>query len=230
MFILTDGKNYIMENPVTKGVYISTSSPVMAKEFSFKQARTILNNRSKKMKWIGSYYMVDKETGQVSEMSSNYKGNAGVYIGENDIEFDDSIITAIYEETKSITGLAGWSMTQLKTYEEQLNIGLSKYDSAVSDIEHALQKYKKDNEGKNPQAHKAAKIGYLLGEIRDKHENIKQCLKYVQVFENAITYNYTIEKIKLELAKVKYTEYQGRTEYYQMALDILDCGGKQNAV
>ena len=158
-----------MENPVTKGVYISTSSPVMAKEFSFKQARTILNNRSKKMKWIGSYYMVDKETGQVSEMSSNYKGNAGVYIGENDIEFDDSIITAIYEETKSITGLAGWSMTQLKTYEEQLNIGLSKYDSAVSDIEHALQKYKKDNEGKNPQAHKAAKIGYLLGEIRDMH-------------------------------------------------------------
>lgn len=50
MFILTDGKNYIMENPVQQGVYISTSSPVMAKEFSFKQARTVLNNRSKKMK------------------------------------------------------------------------------------------------------------------------------------------------------------------------------------
>ena len=36
MFILTDGKNYIMENPVRQGTYISTSSPVMAKEFSFK--------------------------------------------------------------------------------------------------------------------------------------------------------------------------------------------------
>ena len=39
---------------------------------------------------------------------------------------------------------------------------------------------------------KAAKIGYLLGEIRDKHENIKQCIDYIQVFENAITYNYTL--------------------------------------
>lgn len=111
-----------MENPVKQGVYISTSSPIMAKEFSFKQARTVLNNRSKKMKWIDSYYMVDKKTGQVSETPSSYKGNAGVYIGENDIEFDNSIISKIYEETESITGLAGWSMTQLKTYEEQLNI------------------------------------------------------------------------------------------------------------
>jgi len=226
MFILTDGKNYIMENPVKQGVYISTSSPIMAKKFSYKQARTVLNDRSKKKAWIKTYYMVNEDTGKVAEMSTNYKGNAGTYIGENGIEFDDSIITEIYEETKSITGLVGWSMTQLKTYEEQLNIGLSKYDSAESDIKHALQKYKKDNNGKNPQAHKAAKIGYLLGEIRDKHENIKQCMDYVQVFENAITYNYTIEKIKLELVKAKHTEYQGRTEYYQIALDILDCGGK----
>lgn len=100
MFILTDGKNYIMENPVKQGVYISTSSPIMAKEFSYKQARTLLNNRSKKMKWIDSYYMVDKETGKVSETSSSYKGNAGVYIGENNIEFDYSIISKIYEESK----------------------------------------------------------------------------------------------------------------------------------
>lgn len=140
MFILTDGKNYIMENPVNKGLYISTSSPAMAKKFSYKQARTLLNDRSKKKAWIKTYYMVDENTGKIAETSSNYRGNAGVYIGENNIKFDDSIIARIYEETKSITGLAGWSMAQLKTYEEQLNIGLSKYDSAVSDIEHALQK------------------------------------------------------------------------------------------
>lgn len=230
MFILTDGKNYIMENPVKQGVYISTTSPTMAKKFTYKQARTILNDRSKKNAWIKTYYMVDEGTGKVAETSANYKGNAGIYIGENDIKFDESIVTKIYEETKSITGLAGWSMAQLKTYKEQLNIGLSKYDSAVSDIEHALQKYKEDNNGKNPQAHKVAKIGYLLGEIRDKHKNIKQCIDYIQVFENAITYNYTIEKIKLELEKAKHASYQGRTEYYQIALEILDCGGEKNAV
>ena len=67
-----------------------------------------------------------------------------------------------------------------------------------------------------------AKIGYLLGEIRDKHKNIKQCLDYIKVMEDAITYGYTLEKIKLELAKAKHEEYKGRTEYYQMTLDLLD--------
>ena len=43
-------------------------------------------------------------------------------------------------------------------------------------------------------------------------------------------YNYTIEKIKLELVKAKHAEYRGRTEYYQIALKILDCGGKQNVM
>lgn len=222
MFILTDGKNYVMENPMKQGVYISTTSPVQAKEFTYKQARSLLNNKSKKMSWIKSYHMVNQENGESCNNSCYYKGNGGSYIGENDIDFDDSIIDLIYKETKSIIGLAGWSMTQLKTYEEKLNIGLSKYDSAESDIEHALQKYKEDNNGRKPQAHKMAKIGYMLDEIRDKHKHIKQCQKYIKVMQDAITYNYTIEKVKLELTKAKHSEYKGRTEYYQMALDLLD--------
>lgn len=222
MFILTDGKNYVMENPMKLGEYLQTTSPVQAKEFTYKQARTLLNNRNKKMSWIKAFYMVDTETKEVSKNSAGYKGNGGIYIGGNDIQFDDSLIDRIYEETKSIIGLAGWSMMQLKTYEEELLVGLSKYDSAESDIEHALQKYKEDNNGKKPQAHKMAKIGYLLDEIRDKHKHIKQCLDYIRVMENAITYNYTIEKIKLELTKAKHSEYKGRTEYYQLALDLLD--------
>lgn len=222
MFILTDGKNYIMENPCKQGVYISTSSPVMAKEFSYKQARTVLNNKSKKMKWVSTYYMVDKETGEVSDTSKAYNGNGNVYIGKNDIEFDESIISQIYMEADAMTGIAGWSMTQLKTYESQLKMALSKYDSAESDIAHAIQKYKEDNSGKKAQAHKMAKVGYLLDEVRDKHKNIKQCLNYIQVFENAITYNYTIEKIKLELVKARHVEYKGRTEYYQKAIDLLN--------
>ena len=222
MFIITDGKNYVMENPMKKGQYISTTSPIQAKEFTWKQARNLLNNRSKKMSWIKSYHIVNQENGERNENSPNYKGNGGIYIGEKDIDFDDSIIDFIYKETKSIMGLAGWSMEQLKTYEEELNIGLSKYDSAESDIEHALQKYKEDNDGKKPQAHKMAKIGYMLDEIRDKHKHIKQCQRYIKVMQDAITYNYTIEKLKLELTKAKYSDYKGRTEYYQKALDILD--------
>lgn len=222
MFILTDGKNYVMENPMKIGEYISTTSPVQAKEFTYKKARKLLQNKKKSISWLKSYHMVEQETGEItSDNVKNYKGNSGVYIGKNDIEFDDGIIDLIYEETSSLIGMAGWSMTQLKTYEEKLNVGLSKYDSAESDIKHALQKYKEDNDGKKPQAHKMSQLGYLLDEIRDKHKNIKQCQNYVRVMEDAITYRYTLEKIKLELVKAKHTDYQGRTEYYQKALDIL---------
>lgn len=222
MFILTDGKNYVMENPYKNGIYISTTSSVMAKEFSYKQARAVLNSKSKRMKWISNYYMVNKNTGQVATTSELYNGNGNAYVGENDIEFDESIITQIYGEAEIMTGLAGWSMVQLKAYEEELRKALSKYDSAESDIKHALEKYKKDNDGKNPQAHKAAKISYLLGDIREKHRKIKMCMRYIQVFKNAITQNYTIEKIKLELEHAQKGEYKGRTEYYGIALGILN--------
>lgn len=100
-------------------------------------------------------------------------------------------------------------------------IGLSKYDSAESDIKHALQKYREDNNGKKPQAHKIAKIGYLLEDIRDKRKNVKQCIAYIKVMEDAVTYGYTIEKLKKEIDSAKFAEYKARTEYYQIALDIL---------
>lgn len=80
---------------------------------------------------------------------------------------------------------------------------------------------REDSGGEKPQAHKMSKIGYLLDEVRDKHKHIKQCLNYVKVMEDAITYSYTIEKLKLELTKAKHSDYQGRTEYYQMALSLL---------
>lgn len=219
MFILTDGKNYVMENPMKQGQYISTTSPVQAKEFTYKQAKRLLQKSKNKMAWIKSYHMLNQETKE--ECNTNYKGNGGCYIGENSIKFDYSIVDLIYKETKSIIGLAGWSMNQLQTYEEELNIGLSECDSAISDVEHALQKYKEDNGGRKPQAHKVAKIGYLIDELRDKRKNIKQCMRYISVMQDAITYSYTLEKIKLELAKARNSDYKGRTEYYQKALDIL---------
>ena len=219
MYILTDGKNYVMENPMKPGFYMATTNPNYAKKFTFKSARSLIQSTKKSLSWLKGYDIVDEETGEI--VKKNYKGNGGCYIGRNDIDFDESIIAMVYNEAKSIIGLAGWSMTQLKTYEEALNNGLSKYDSAESDIVHALQKYKDDNNGKKAQAHKMAKISYLLDEVRDKHKHIKQCLDYVKVMQDAITYNYTIDKLKLELTKAKHTEYKGRTEYYKMALEIL---------
>ena len=222
MYILTDGKNYVMKDDQGKRPYIPTTSPNFAKEFTFKEAQTLLRHHSKGMAWIRNYYMVKTDTNEKSNIPPTYKGNGGVYIGDNDIDFDTSIIDKIFCESNSIMHLYGWSLTQLKTYEEQLNRALSKYDSAESDIDHALQKYKEDNDGKKPQAHKMAKVGYLLDEVRDIRKKVKQSIHYVQVMENAATSAYSLEKLKLELEKAKHVEYKGRTEYYQKALDLLN--------
>ena len=160
------------------------------------------------------------DTGSESENSLYYKGNGGVYM--DDKNFDYSLLDKIYMEANSILGLAGWDKTQLITYKNMLNTELSKCDSAESDITHALERYKRIHKGKKPQAHKVAKIGYLLDDIRDKHHKIKQCIRYVSIMLDAIDRTYTIEKIKLELSKVSSGEYKGRTQYWKIANDILE--------
>lgn len=220
MFILTDGKNYVMENPMKIGEYIKTTSPTQATQFSYKQARNLVQRSRKKYSWIKSFQLVDIETGEKSNKSLYYKGNEDVYAAE--VDFDDSILDKIIDESNSIIGLAGWDIQQLHTYKNLLNEQLSICDCGESDVKHALERYRELHEGKKPQAHKVAKLGYLLDELRDKHKKIKQCLRYIQVMEDAITYQYNIGKIKFELSKVTSGEYKGRTKYWKLAQEILE--------
>lgn len=220
MYILTDGKNYVMENPMKIGEYLATTSSVQAKEFTYKQARSLVQRGGKKYSWLRNYHLIDINTGSESDNSLYYKGNSGVYMGDDN--FDDSLLDKICEESNSILGLAGWNKTQLIIYKNLLNAELSKCDSAESDINHALEKYKRIHKGKKPQAHKVAKIGYLLDDIRDKHRKVKQCIRYVNVMSDAIDNAYTIEKMKLELSKVSDGEYKGRTQYWEIANEILE--------
>ena len=222
LYILTDGKNYVIDDPIHPGRVMYSTSPVNAKKFTFKQARALLNNKSKKLSWIRSFNMVDDSSGEeVQEQEVKSKSNKGVFVGKNDIDFDISILDQITREANSLLGIAGWSMNQLNTYQNLLAAGLSKYDSAISDIVHVLEEYNEKHDGKKPQAHKIAKLGYMLTDVRIIHSRIKQCQCYIQVMQNAITYHYTLEKIKLELSKAVHKDYQGRTEYYDLALEIL---------
>ena len=225
MYILTNGNEYVMKNPVdgAKKEYIHTTNPNFATKFDYRTARNLIQSNRKALYFIKEKHMnmVDADTGKVEKGAKNYKGNGGIYLGKNNVDFDNSIIDIVCNEAQAIFNLNGWSMNQLKTYEELLNSELSRCDSAESDINHALEKFTDANDGKRPQAHKMSKIGYILSDIRDKRKNIKQCLKFVRVMESAIENKYPIEKLKLELSKAKYNEYKGRTEYYQMVLDIL---------
>ena len=116
MFIITNGTEWVMENPLKQGEYLRTTYPVQAKEFSLKEAKALMNRKGKAISWIRSFDIVDCGSGEKCKNIKNYKGNGKVYIGENDIPFNEDIITNIYDEVNSIKNLYGWSLTQLKTY------------------------------------------------------------------------------------------------------------------
>lgn len=213
MFILTDGKNYVMENPMQVGQYISTTSPVQAKEFTFKQARSLLQNKKKSLGWVKQFHIVNQQTGQTETEIPRYS-NDGVFCGDKDFEFDENIICTIRQEVDSIIGLAAWDINQLNTYLAILNQGIQFYDSAISDIKHARL-------DKRPPAHIRTKIDGIANELEEKRRDIKQTRNYIDVLAKAIKEQWSIGKIKSELSKAKYVPYKGRTKYYEMIESIL---------
>lgn len=213
MFILTDGKNYVMENPMKQGVYLQTTSPIQAKEFTFKQARTLLNNKSKKMSWIKPFCMVDKETGEAETDIPKYS-NEGIFCGNKDFEFDESVVSTIRHEVDSIIGLAAWDINQLNTYIAILNQGVQFYDNAIQDIKHARL-------DKRPPAHIRTKIDGIMNDLEEKRRDVKQTRNYINILTKAIKEQWSIGKIKAELSKAKYVPYKGRTKYYEMVEDLL---------
>ena len=213
MFILTDGKNYVMENPMKQGVYLQTTSPIQAKEFTFKQARTLLNSKSKKMSWVKSFCMVDKETGELETDIPKYS-NEGIFCGSKDFEFDESIVETIKHEVDSIIGLAAWDINQLNTYVAMLNQGVQFYDNAIQDIKHARL-------DKRPPAHIRTKIDGIMNDLEEKRRDVKQTRNYINILIKAIKEQWSIGKIKAELSKAKYVPYKGRTKYYEMVEKLL---------
>ena len=224
MFILTDGKYYVMENPMKSGDYMRVDSVAMAKEFSYKQARKLVTSPTKRNSWIRGFQILNKETMKESSLGSSYRGNANIYVGENDIKFDNSILEDIQKEVKSIIDLQGWDINQLELFMNSMSIALSKYDSIQSDIVHAMQEYRESHNGKKAQAHKMAKIAYMLDDVRDKRKEIKQGIRYVQAMINSINNHSGVHSLKENLKNVKNVRYRGRTEYYEKALSILEGG------
>lgn len=213
MFILTDGKNYVMENPMKQGVYISTTSPIQAKQFTYKQARSLLQNKKKSLSWIKSYHMVNQESGQVETDIPRFS-NEGIFCGDKEFEFDESIIDTIKQEVNSIIGLAAWDINQLNTYIAILNQGVQFYDNAIQDIKHARL-------DKRPPAHIRTKIDGIMNEMEEKRRDAKQIRNYVDILIKAIKEQWSIGKIKTALSKAKYVSYKGRTRYYEMVEKLL---------
>lgn len=215
MFILTNGKEYVMENPLKQGQYVSSTSPNHAKEFTYKQARNLLQNKRKALGWIksGKFYIVNNENGK-PEIDVPKFSNEGIFVGEKDFEFDDSVVEKIKNEVDSIIGLAAWDHNQLNSYISMLDQGVQFYDNAIQDVKHVRL-------DKKPPAHVMTKIDKLANELEENRRDIKQCRNYLIVLLNAIKEQWTIGKIKAELSRAKYVPYKGRTKYFDIANELL---------
>ena len=213
MFILTNGKNFVMENPMKVGEYISTTNSNLAKEFTYKQARSLLQNKKKSLSWIKTLHMINKETGKVETDIPKYS-NEGIFCGDKDFEFDYSIVELIKKEVNSIIGLAAWDLNQLNTYLAMLNQGIQYYDNAIQDTKHARL-------DKRPPAHIRTKIDGIMNDLEEKRRDIKQTKIYIEILIKAIKEQWSIGKIRAELSKAKYAPYKGRTKYYEIVEELL---------
>lgn len=214
MFILTDGKNYVMENPMKIGEYISTTSPLQAKEFTYKQARSLLQNKKKSQSWIKQMTMINQETGQAETEIPKYN-NEGIFCDDKDYEFDEHILEEIKQEVTSIIGLAAWDINQLNTYLAMLNQGVQFYDNAIQDVKHARL-------DRRPPTNVRTKIDGIMNELEEKRRDIKQTRNYINILSKAIKEQWSIGKIKAELSKAKYVPYKGRTKYFEMVESLLE--------
>ena len=101
-YILTDGKSYVMENPTKVGEYLLTTSPLFAKKFSYKQAKGLTQRKGKKYTKFRNFQLLNCETGDEEKINSNYKGNAGVYIGDKGITINHQMLDDILREVDTM--------------------------------------------------------------------------------------------------------------------------------
>ena len=175
-YIITNGKYWVIENPIRPGEYMESTKSSNAKQFTFKQAKNLLNARSKKLGWIRNGYSMVGEDGNKPTVSPKAKGNGGVFLNENDIVVDLSLLDQIEDECTKFLSLAAWDESELSNMLESLSTYLSKLDSEESDIKHALVIYTYKHDGKLPQAHRIAKIGYLFLRILIDRAHVKACI------------------------------------------------------
>lgn len=219
MYYLTNGKEYVAENELIPGEYIKTTYTVKAKKFTYKEGMTFKKKRWKKDKDFKKYKLINVETGEM--VNPNYMGNSGAYIGDHNFDFDDGILDKIIHEADLIKSMAAWDEKQLKEYKTVLTNELSKNDSIISDIYHALLEYGDTHNGKRPQAHKIAKISYMSLTIHEERRKIKLCLRYLDTMIEANANQCSPSKYKTEIEAVENKDYKARTEYYQDIQDIL---------
>lgn len=214
-YIITDGKSYVMKNPMNNSKYIATTSTAMAELFTFKQARSLINSKQKSIAWIKSYHMLEIDSGTTID-PAQAKAQAEELCVDGDFIFDENILDDICSEVESVLGLAAYEINELTLKSAILVRSLSYCDEALSDIYHSYI----DEELKIPAPEKSIiqkmEIEYVL-----RRKRVKQTMSYVDVMIMALENNWTLPKLKCEIAKAKYVPYKGRTKVYSQIRQLL---------
>lgn len=139
MFILADGVFFIRKHDIDR--YEAVLDKEIATEFSYKQAKSLINNKKAKLRWIKEYRMVNIVNGKI--LNNNYQGKEGLY-DINNIKFDTELVENIISKANVLSSLENMSKEDLETYKTKLLDMVSYYDSALSDIRHFLDLYNLD--------------------------------------------------------------------------------------
>ena len=221
-FYLSDGKNFAATNPIKPSEFLRVDSKEIATRFSYRQAKSLTQKSKKGNAWLRNCQIVPATVeAKKDRISPNYKGRGDMFTGSRDVEIKEEVLTEIMEEVQNVLNLTAWDADVITKKRNYLLDIQSKCDSGLSDVDHALQKYSRDHNGKRPAAHKVAKICYMVIEIRCLRERIKECLRYLDAFQAANQNKYSLSALQYALEDVKHQEYKGRTDYYKQVIDIL---------
>ena len=202
MYILTNGTEYVMENP-------------------YKEGRFMRTTLKKALQWAKDYKMVDVNTG---ESKSVPLSKAGIFLGKYKSEYDPELIEKVSKEVESVLAVPRWDSDHLKAIHNTLKEQEQYTESAISDVYHARM-------DRRPPAHIRTKIDGLLNDLYEKRRDIKRSLVYVETMTEGNNDGWSLSRLQDELRKItdSYKVYRGRTDYYNAALKILD-GVKESEV
>lgn len=222
MFILTDGSFYLKSGD-SKRDYLTTRNIDDAIKVTKREANNILAKKSK-INWLGRYYYVNILDLDKEDMIENADDKA---VNNNQTErgfhFDEDIIKDISNMVQAVTNIS-FNKEKLNTYKNTLTKAEEYYTDASCDISHIMRD--------KPDVLPAIKIKlWELGEeICYKRKNIKQALTQVGIILESINSNWNLYGLQKKLQPTtNWDTYKGRTEYYDIALNICNSDENKNA-
>ena len=191
-YVVTNGKRYFKGMRGSR--YDLTTSVVFAEELSFEAASKILKNE---VSLGDDYYIEDIDTFVKFTQQDLIDNEFGTREPETH-RWYTSIADHVDTTAKQIASIELPDRKTLIIERNNLSCDLSYCDQVISDIEHWIRKH-------SPPAHIRSKVYGYLAIYERKHEEIKEKIRFVDVFidfrSNKIDFDRMVKSLKHERNK-----------------------------